>query len=218
MYGKIFAKAADTCSDSAHRRNGRLARLLLIFFHLQSLLFSPLLFPMRVTISVLPVSLSLLHIPRSRLPQLSHSIIRQILQPDPVFLSITSNEIELSIFAEAHALQHFEPIARRDRQRSRSRSHSTDFEPIQISCEKWRVLQIDSHSDQLGQVNSFLPLTGSDILLADSSGARVNELSAPLAAAGISILYQSSYMSDFIFVSSSFPDITHVSNLIKTLR
>ena len=105
---------------------------------------------MRVTISVLPVSLSLLHIPRSRLPQLSHSIIRQILQPDPVFLSITSNEIELSIFAEAHALHHFEPIARRDRQRSRSRLHSTDFEPIQISCEKWRVLQIDSHSDQLG--------------------------------------------------------------------
>ena len=34
----------------------------------------------------------------------------------------------------------------------------------------------------------------------DTSGARVHELSAPLAAAGISILYQSSYMSDFIFV------------------
>lgn len=34
----------------------------------------------------------------------------------------------------------------------------------------------------------------------DSSGARVHELSAPLAAAGISILYQSSYLSDFIFV------------------
>jgi hypothetical protein len=37
----------------------------------------------------------------------------------------------------------------------------------------------------------------------DTSGARVNELSAPLAAAGISILYQSSYMSDFIFVKES---------------
>lgn len=34
----------------------------------------------------------------------------------------------------------------------------------------------------------------------DNSGARVHELSAPLAAAGISILYQSSYLSDFIFV------------------
>ncbi|KAK2466048.1 hypothetical protein APHAL10511_001690 [Amanita phalloides] len=130
---------------------------------------------------------------KAALPELSHSVIRQILQPDPVFLSITSNEIELSIFAESHALHEFEPIARRDRHKSRSRSRSgsmssqsRDFEPIEISCEKWRVLQIDSHSDQL-----------------DSSGARVNELSAPLAAAGISILYQSSYMSDFIFVKES---------------
>ena len=115
---------------------------------------------MRVTISVLPVSLSLVHVPRSRLTQLSHLIIRQILQPDPVFLSITSNEIELSIFAEAHALQHFETIARQDRHRRRPRSSSgttrpspcRGFEPIEISCEKWRVLQIDSHSDQPGQV------------------------------------------------------------------
>lgn len=39
--------------------------------------------------------------------------------------------------------------------------------------------------------------------IADNSGARVRELSAPLAAAGISIFYQSSYMSDFIFVKTS---------------
>ncbi|KIL70260.1 hypothetical protein M378DRAFT_183814 [Amanita muscaria Koide BX008] len=142
---------------------------------------------MRVTVTVLPVSLSLLHIPRSRLAQLSHHIIRQILQPNPVFLSITSNEIELSIFAESQSLQEFEHIAKRDRHKYHSRSPFRqspphDFEPIDISCETWRVLQIDSHN---------------------TSGARVNELSAPLAAAGISILYQSSYMSDFIFVNES---------------
>lgn len=116
---------------------------------------------MCVTISVLPVSLSLVHVPRSRLTQLSTSIIRQILLPDPVFLSITSNEIELCIFAEADSLQHFEAIARQDRHRRRPRSGSTttrqspcqDFEPIEISCEKWRVLQIDSHSDQLGHAH-----------------------------------------------------------------
>ena len=34
----------------------------------------------------------------------------------------------------------------------------------------------------------------------DNTGARVHEISAPLAAAGISILYQSSHISDFIFV------------------
>ena len=35
------------------------------------------------------------------------------------------------------------------------------------------------------------------------SGSRVRELSAPLAAAGVSIFYQSSYLSDFIFVKES---------------
>lgn len=92
-------------------------------------------------------------------------------------------------------LKDFEPIARRDRykQRSRSgsgsgrkRSGSDDQELVEISCEKWSVLQIDSHSDQI-----------------DNAGERIYELSAPLAAAGISILYQSTYMSDFIFVKES---------------
>ncbi|KAG1752547.1 uncharacterized protein EDB91DRAFT_1044561 [Suillus paluster] len=149
-----------------------------------------------VTISLLPVSLSLVHIPRSRLPQLSHPVLRQILQPNPTFLNVTCNEIELSLFAESHMLADFEPVARRDRQRQRSRSGSgtsskrtmteSPQDHLEISYEKWNVLQIDSHSDQL-----------------DSSGARVHELSAPLAAAGISILYQSTYLSDFIFVKES---------------
>ncbi|KIK67786.1 hypothetical protein GYMLUDRAFT_68809 [Collybiopsis luxurians FD-317 M1] len=151
---------------------------------------------MQVTISLLPVSLSLVRVPRSRLVHLSSPIIRQILQARPTFLNFTCNEIELSIFAEASALDEFEVIARRDRQKQRSRSGSgssrksfTDpqsIEPVEFSYEKWSVLQIDSHSDAL-----------------DNAGARVYELSAPLAAAGISILYQSSYLSDFIFVKEA---------------
>lgn len=118
------------------------------------------------------------------------------MQPNPTFINVTCNEIELSLFAESHMLADFEPVARRDRQRQRSRSGSGSSskrthsllpqDHLEISYEKWNVLQIDSHSDQL-----------------DSSGARVHELSAPLAAAGISILYQSSYLSDFIFVKES---------------
>jgi hypothetical protein len=111
-------------------------------------------------------------------------------------------------------LADFEPIARRDRARQRSRSGSGSIrrnppqggtEPVEISYERWNVLQIDSHSDQLGLSppcryrSRFLIIHS---LLQDNSGARVRELSAPLAAAGISILYQSSYMSDFIFVRS----------------
>jgi hypothetical protein len=171
---------------------------------------------MQVTISLLPASLSLVHIPRSRLPQLSHPILKQILQPNPTFLNVTCNEVELSIFADENMLQDFEPIARRDRSKQRSRSGSgstsggrkrsasgADQELVEISYEKWSVLQIDSHSNQIGM---SISQNGGHLLdwrNLDSSGERVYELSAPLAAAGISILYQSTYMSDFIFVCQS---------------
>lgn len=114
---------------------------------------------MQVTISLLPVSLSLVHVPRSRLAQLSHPVLRQILQPNPKFLNVTCNEIELSLFAEHQMLQDFEQIARHDRQRQRSRSGSGSsrknisrsyLEPVEISYDRWSALQIDSHSDQLG--------------------------------------------------------------------
>ncbi|KAH9833754.1 uncharacterized protein C8Q71DRAFT_860029 [Rhodofomes roseus] len=166
-----------------------------------------------VTISLLPVSLALVHVPRSRLDTLTQHILRQILRPNPSFLNVTCNEIELSLFAEGHALREVEKIARKDArklrrrredqdavqsgQRSQSRRSRPDWEPIEVSSDRWCVLQIDSHSDSL-----------------DNSGARVRELSAPLAAAGISILYQSSYMSDFIFVKSS--RLSQVMSLLAT--
>ncbi|EJD01303.1 uncharacterized protein FOMMEDRAFT_21720 [Fomitiporia mediterranea MF3/22] len=156
------------------------------------------------TITILDVTLSLVHIPRSRLVELNRPILKQLLRKNPKFLNLTANEIELSIFAEEDELSDFEPIARKDRQKqrlldradsasssaSRRRKRSTRLldvpEPVEISFERWKVLQIDSHDD-----------SHSD------SGNRVRELSAPLAAAGISILYQSSYLSDFIFVKAS---------------
>lgn len=116
---------------------------------------------MQVTITLLPVSLSLVHIPRSRLTRLSHPVLRQILQPNPAFLNITCNEIELSIFAEHHMLHDFEVISRRDRHRKKlSRLESISGrkpspslpvpEHVEISYEKWNVLQIDSHNDHIG--------------------------------------------------------------------
>ncbi|KAG6842048.1 hypothetical protein C0991_003574 [Blastosporella zonata] len=150
---------------------------------------------MQVTISLLPSSLSLVHIPRSRITRISHPILKQILRPDPTFLNITCNEVELSLFADESVLEDFEPIARKDRRKQRARSDSggsgrrgsqSRSDSVEVSYERWNVLQVDSHNDQI-----------------DNSGARVNEVSAPLAAAGISILYQSSYMSDFILVKES---------------
>ena len=116
---------------------------------------SPYPASLQVTISLLPVSLSLVHIPRSRLLSLVHPVIRQLLLQRPTFLNLTCNEIELSIFAENDAVSDFEIIARRDRQRHRSRSGSTSSrthpdafpeDAIEVSYDQWRVLQIDSHS------------------------------------------------------------------------
>ncbi|KZT70374.1 hypothetical protein DAEQUDRAFT_764810 [Daedalea quercina L-15889] len=166
-----------------------------------------------VTISLLPVSLALVHVPRSRLDTLTQHVLRQILRPNPSFLNVTCNEIELSLFAEGHALREFQKIAHKDARKlrrmrgtqspsqpgrkTRSGWQRQDWEPIEVSSDRWSVLQIDSHSDSL-----------------DNSGARVRELSAPLAAAGISILYQSSYMSDFIFVKSA--RLSQVTSLLAT--
>lgn len=122
-----------------------------------------------VTISLLPVSLALVHVPRSRLDTLTQHVLRQILRPNPGFLNVTCNEIELSLFAEGHALQEFEKIARKDTrklrrrreaqntgqpgQRTRSKRRRQDWEPIEVSSDRWSVLQIDSHSDSLGASN-----------------------------------------------------------------
>lgn len=118
-----------------------------------------------ITIQLLDVALGLVHVPRSRLAQLSHPILRLILEPYPQFLNITCNEIELSLFAEHHLLREFEPIARKDRQRQRSRSGSGSNVPVrraaagsssveehvEISYEVWKVLQIEAHSSQFGE-------------------------------------------------------------------
>ena len=115
------------------------------------------------TISLLPVSLSLVHIPRSRIRDQLHPILRQLLLPAPTFLNVTSNEIELSIFAEHHTLQDLQVTARRDacvkpvgRERPSSKdrrrlSNREEWEPIEVSQERWNVLQIDSHAEGLGQ-------------------------------------------------------------------
>lgn len=118
---------------------------------------------MQVTISLLPTSLSLVHIPRSRLAQLTHPVLHHILQPTQTFLNMTCNEIEMSLFVERGELAEFERVARKDRQRRRGSQGSSAggpaWECVEISYEKWSVLQIDSHSDQLGELPTvFLPL------------------------------------------------------------
>ncbi|QRV91090.1 hypothetical protein RhiJN_19108 [Ceratobasidium sp. AG-Ba] len=143
---------------------------------------SPGLLP-DVTITVLDITLRLCTIPRTRLPETTHYVVKQFLRQRPTFMNITLNTQELSIFAEHSTLDDFLPLARRGRTASRTGA------PVEISQDTWSVLQIDE--DKFGD-----------------AGARVCEISAALARAGVSILYQSSYMSDFILVkSSSLPSV-----------
>ena len=170
---------------------------------------------MQVTISFLPVKLSLVRIPRPRLHGFYHPLLRQILSPNHTFLNVTCNELELSILAESQALEDFESVAENDRKnRSRSPSRDSgspdspslptleeDWDCVEVCHESWSVLQIDSHSDGIGEPRSASRLRIRLPSRSDKSGARVHELSAPLAEAGISILYLSSYLCDFILVS-----------------
>lgn len=116
-----------------------------------------------VTISLLPVSLSLVHVARSRVQELSYPILRQLLLPNPTFLNVTCNNIEFSLFAEHDVAQDFETIARQDRERIKQARRTSaassskdsavsldDLKPIEISKDRWSVLQIDSHSNQIG--------------------------------------------------------------------
>ena len=119
-----------------------------------------------VTISLLPVSLSLVHLPRSRLEHFTSHVLRQILLPNPTFLNVTCNEVEVSLFAEHDTLQEFHKAARKDARRLRQREREAradrsdspqrsrrlreDWEPVEVTSERWKVLQIDSHSDGLG--------------------------------------------------------------------
>ncbi|KAG8952727.1 hypothetical protein FRC04_003650 [Tulasnella sp. 424] len=179
-----------------------------------------------VTITVLPVTLSLVRIPKHRLSHFAHPIIKLILSDSTssTFLNISTNASEVSIIAREQDLASFVNIARKDNRRIRhqiqrnARRESassavpltpssepdprTDesgaapspgrpfprsrrervLQPVEVSSS-WSALQIDSHGEQLGDAS-----------------ARIREISWLLA--GISILYQSSYTTDYIFVQS----------------
>ena len=122
---------------------------------------------MQVTVSFLTVKLSLVRIPRARLHKFYYPLLRQILSPKNTFLNVTCNELELSILAESQALEDFESVAENDRKkRSRSPSRDSgssqdldspsppileDLDCVQVCHESWNVLQIDSHSDGIGE-------------------------------------------------------------------
>lgn len=74
-----------------------------------------------VTITVLPVTLSLVRIPKHRLSHFAHPIIKLILSDSTssTFLNISTNASEVSIIAREQDLSSFVKIARKDNRRIR---------------------------------------------------------------------------------------------------
>ncbi|KEI42102.1 uncharacterized protein L969DRAFT_83969 [Mixia osmundae IAM 14324] len=141
-----------------------------------------------ISISILPATLKLVKIPRAQVNERMYEINRSLsfrdydrvvsagsASPKDPFYSLTMNEVELSIFADTSIV---------DKVFARWLEHDTsERDSIEVGLETWVAMQVEQHGDEWEQ-----------------AGARVKEISAPLAAQGISILFLSTYISDFILI------------------
>jgi len=124
-----------------------------------------------MSISLLPVRLQLLTFPKESLKYVTHAILKNVLFKKNKFFSYTENSMEISIIADVETIEKDFP-----------KNNSPTCPGICICEDPFRALQIDNEYGL------------------EMSGKRINDLSAPLAQAGISIFYLSTYQTDFIFV------------------
>lgn len=164
--------------------------------------------PGSTKISILPSLLLLVYVP---LPTLKDHLAKVIEcswfrdKQDP-FFALCVNGVELSIFCDRKiARDVFGPkLDSADEEEERGRSSSvrklgekeSKKDGIVVGEETWVVLEIEFLDGEVGWANS---------------GARVKELAKPLAEEGISILFISTYQSDFILVTySRLQDVTRI--------
>lgn len=125
-----------------------------------------------MSISLLPVRLQLLTFPKESLPFVAHAIIKNVLfKKQNKFFSYTENSMEISIIADVETIENDFP-----------KNNSPTCPGLCICEDPFRALQVDNEYGL------------------EMSGKRINDLSAPLAQANISIFYLSTYQTDFIFV------------------
>ncbi|KAI8905297.1 hypothetical protein DFJ77DRAFT_479580 [Powellomyces hirtus] len=131
-----------------------------------------------MSITILPVRLQLLSLPKEALPGIMHAVVKNLhfRGRNDTFFSYTENHLEVSIIADTDTVAH--DFAR----------YSSTTPGLVICPDPFRALQIDGVGDGGGE-NAV-----------DSSAQRINEISRPLAKAGVSILYLSTYQTDYVFV------------------
>ncbi|WWC71054.1 uncharacterized protein I206_105007 [Kwoniella pini CBS 10737] len=135
-----------------------------------------------ITITTLSNPVSIIHIPISLIEIYITKIywtIDKSLEKSFEFFNLTCNQIEMAIFGSLDLINNeWSLISFKEEEKG---------EKIIIS-NNWRVFEISSgDQDEIGNFDS----------------PHLRHVSAPLAKAGISILYQSSYFTDFLLVKES---------------
>ncbi|KLT42669.1 hypothetical protein CC85DRAFT_285393 [Cutaneotrichosporon oleaginosum] len=130
-----------------------------------------------VSITALHDPVSIVHVPVSAAPAAATKIfwtLDRAVADESEFCNLTSNRIEIALFAPAHLVVEEWGVHQED--------------GIVVNGP-WRVFEVATGDAGGGGGNYDSP--------------HLRHVSAPLAEAGISILYQSSYFTDFLLVKSS---------------
>ncbi|KAI8993519.1 hypothetical protein BDB01DRAFT_776563 [Pilobolus umbonatus] len=140
-------------------------------------------------ITILSAKVRVINFPRSHLIHVTHAIAKMLLfddsNGDDYFFSFTENEYGISIVANEEVIKSdFLPAL-----------EAADCPSLAAPEVIYRVLQVD---DEGGQ---------------DFSGKRISDISEPLAEGRFSILYISTYQTDFIMVKE-----TALYRVVKALR
>ncbi|KAI8816858.1 uncharacterized protein EV422DRAFT_272412 [Fimicolochytrium jonesii] len=137
-----------------------------------------------MSITILPMRLQLITLPKASLYGIMQPVVKNLFFREKAsFFSYTENALEVSIIADVDTVQH-------------------DFAAVScpgliICADPFRAMQVDSDS-------------GYGL---DNSAQRINEISSPLAKAGVSIFYLSTYQTDYVFVKER-----RMSLVISTLQ
>lgn len=140
-------------------------------------------------ITILPARLRIINFPRSHLIHVTHAIVKMLFFKDvngcDYFFSFTENAYGISVVANESAIEEdFLPAL-----------EAAGCPDLGAPTGVFRVLQVD---DEGGQ---------------DFSGRRICEISEPLAEGRFSILYISTYQTDFVLISEN-----KLLSAVKVLR
>ncbi|KAL8280455.1 hypothetical protein RQP46_007103 [Phenoliferia psychrophenolica] len=180
------------------------------------------------TITILDARLRLVHVPRSRLQALMSPIIDcwWFRKAEDPFFALSVNGLEVSIFADSETVERsFGPYMHEEAEEAeqlRARAAELDEanaggsaitlgagehvpamrteqtvereESVKVGEDEWVALEISFHGDGW-----------------EKAGQRVRDISSPLADEGISILFLSTYISDYLLLKADrLNDVTSI--------